>query len=163
MSDLEELKKEIRELRDIIEIQRVVSGVSLWSDLGDHAAGEALYTPDAVLDYTSMFGPEGGSVKVRDFWQSCLEFLPGFDATHHQTTNFDVVVNGDTAKAISLVRATHRIDNDIANNGGVYEHELVRTPQGWKIKRQSYRATFFEKESLIEKARERAQSAQAAA
>lgn len=162
MSELEQLKNEVRELRDILEIQRVVSGVSLYSDLGDHAAGEALYMPDAILDYTAMFGPEQGLFGVREFWESVLEFLPGFDATHHQTTNFDVVVNGDTAKSTSLVRATHKLGNDTANNGGVYVHDLIRTPEGWRIKRQSYRLMFEEKDSLIERARERLKQSQPA-
>jgi ketosteroid isomerase-like protein len=156
MSELEQLKKEVRELRDIVEIQRVVGAVSLYSDLGDHAAGERLYTKDATLDYSSMFGPDASTTDVGEFWKQVMEFLPGFDATHHQTTNFDVKVDGDTATAVSMVRATHRIGDDTANNGGVYEHYLVRTPEGWRIKRQSYRATFFEKEQLIEKARAQA-------
>jgi ketosteroid isomerase-like protein len=153
MSELDQLRAEVRRLRDILEIQRVISGASLYSDLGDHARSEAMYTADATLDYSDIFGPEAAALPAAVHWSNARELVRGFDSMHHQTTNFDIDVKGDTATATSLIRSTLRINDETASNGGSYVHRLVRTADGWRIARQEFKLSYSEGPNLIERAR----------
>ena len=52
-------------------------------------------------------------------------------------TNPIVLIDGDRARVTSSVHATHYLPNDRGEPYwvfvGTYEHELVRTPAGWRI------------------------------
>jgi hypothetical protein len=156
MSRLDELQQEIQELRDVLQIQRVIYGVTLYSDLRDYARSEALFTEHATLDYSYFFGADAAALKVKTHWDNVRLLAPGFDATHHQTTNLDIEVRGDTATATSLVRATLRVADHTCTDGGVYIHDLVRTSDGWRIKRQVFKGSYHEGDDVIERARMRA-------
>jgi ketosteroid isomerase-like protein len=140
---------------DRIAIQDVISSVSVHSDLKEPTEVYQYYTDDAVMDYTTLFGEEGGKLPVRVQRQRIMEFFPGFDATHHQTTNFQITIDGDEATSRAQVRATHRIDDDRWVVGGTYHHKLRRTPNGWKISYHRFDLAYIEGVDLVERARAR--------
>jgi hypothetical protein len=142
-------------MQDRIEIQDIVSLPTLYVDLGDYQVAAQFYVKDAILDYSSVLGPAAQALPVERYWASVLQFMPGFDSSLHQITNFDISMEGEAAVCISAVRATLRIGEETYSNGGIYRHTLVRTAEGWRISHQSYRKTFEEGASLLEKARAR--------
>jgi SnoaL-like domain len=156
MTELELLKEEIREVADRLEIQRVISGATLYSDLGDPARSEALYTDDATLDYSAIFGPDASALPAKVHWKNVRDVVMGLDAATHQNTNFDIEIRGDAAKSASLVRGTLRIGSNIAVSGSIYYHDFVRTKDGWRIARQVYKVSYSEQgnmQELVERAR----------
>jgi hypothetical protein len=144
-------------IEDRMEIQDIVSLPSLYVDIGDYRAAAQCYAKDAILDYASVFGPSAKALSAATYWTTVLDFMPAFDSSLHQTTNFDINVEGATATCVSAVSATLRLGGDIYSNGGIYRHTLIRTDEGWRISHQSYQRTFEEGESLLEKARSRIQ------
>jgi|SRR5882757_1948167 len=120
------------------QIIDVIGAVTLHIDLQEFEAARSLFTPDATFCYQSLFGGDSSPIPAEQFWQYVLSFLPGLDRGFHQTTNFDIHVDGDTATSRSMVFACHRLDNELWEQGGSYEHELVKLPVGWRIRQQNY-------------------------
>lgn len=138
---------------DRIAIQDVISAVSMHSDSKEYSEVYQYYTDDAIMEYGSLLGDEG--LPVHEQRRKIMEFFPGFDVTHHQSTNFQITVDGDQATSRAQVRATHVIDKDFWIVAGTYLHKLRRTAQGWKIYRHRFDLGYIEGIDLVERARER--------
>ncbi|HKP07811.1 MAG TPA: nuclear transport factor 2 family protein [Microbacterium sp.] len=58
--------------------------------------------------------------------------------THHHLGNIYIQIDGDVATSRAYLTATHVFSDDRTDNahaGGWYEHEVVRTPEGWRFRR----------------------------
>jgi hypothetical protein len=102
-----------------------------WNKVGDS------FDHKVVLDYTSMSGGKPSTltpVEIINAWKS---LLPGFDATHHQTGNFLVEINGNQAEAFCYGTATHYLKNNSGKNiwtvVGTYNASLKKIENQWKI------------------------------
>lgn len=140
-------------LADRIAVQDVICAVSLHSDLDEPELALALFTDDAIMDFSSVFGA-GSEISAREHRQKSLEFLPGFDGRQHQITNFQITILGDHAEARSQVRATHALGEATWIACATYFHTLVRTASGWRISRQRTALIFQEGQHLIAQARQ---------
>lgn len=151
------------DVADRLEIEDVVGAVSLFADLGDYDSAAKMFTPDATFDYSGIMGPEAANIGLKQYWDDVKAFVPGFETTHHQASNFDVRVDGDKATCTSMVRAFLRIGDKSFENGGVYHHRFVRTPKGWRITWLTYELRFEKGDkSLFDLARQRVAGKQAA-
>lgn len=66
------------------------------------------------------------------------EALSRFSHTHHQVGNHEITVNGDQAHMRTYITATHVLASDPSTLlilWGIYDDQLVRTRDGWKITR----------------------------
>jgi hypothetical protein len=142
-------------LFDRIAVQDVICAVTLYSDLDEPDKALAQYTDDAIIDYSSVMGPDSARVPVKVHRQRLAEFLPGFDARQHQVTNFEVTFEGDTAVVRSQCRAAHCLGKEFWIAGATYHHRLVRSSAGWKITYQRAHLLFQEGEHLVSLARAR--------
>ncbi|HEX9234702.1 MAG TPA: nuclear transport factor 2 family protein, partial [Actinomycetota bacterium] len=99
-----------------------------WDVLG------ALFTPDAVLDYTRAGGPRGTFEEVLPFLQQGLGL---FSVTQHFITNRRIKVDGDRAESSAyLYNPLGRDDGGgmtFLAVGGRYVTRYRRTPDGWRI------------------------------
>lgn len=142
---LETLQAELQELRDRQAIIDTINAVGIYADFLQWDLVAAQFADEVVLDYTSYAqasaGTEAGDpdtltpAEIINAWQTVL---PGYDYTQHIIGNHQVEFTGDdTARAISSIYATHYLENDAGENHwvfvGNYEHEMVRTEDGWKI------------------------------
>jgi len=147
----------VRNISDRIAIQDVISAVTLHSDLNEFDRVLALYTPGAVIDYSGVSGPESANIPVEQHRQNLLGFLPGFDQRQHQTTNFQISIDGDTAASRAQVRAIHILDGAIWLVHGTYHHRLERSATGWLITYQRADVVHQEGAHLVAAARQRVQ------
>jgi hypothetical protein len=139
-------------LQDRIDIADVISSVTFYGDCGEWSNHRELYCDDATLDYSRLFGDLGLS-KIDDFLQQVESFLPGFDATQHMVTNFDIRVDNDRGISRSHVHGIHWIDDRVWSLRGVYNHDLIRVGRGWKIQHQVFKPLFESGDrNLIEEA-----------
>ena len=120
------------------QIIDVVSAVTLCIDVMEFDVARSMYAPGATLTYKSLFGADSAPVPADQFWDRVLEFLPGLDRCFHQITNFDVHVEGDTATSRSMVYGCLRLDKELWEQGGLYEHDLIKLPVGWRIRHQAF-------------------------
>jgi len=136
-------------LKDRLDIQDAICAVTLHSDMNEPEAALALYAPGAVIDYSSVSGPESANVPVEQHRAKLATFLPGFDKRQHQVTNFEVKVQGDQASCRAQVRAIHLLQGEIWLVHGTYHHRLTRTPDGWRITYQRADMIYQENEHLV--------------
>lgn len=146
-------------LADRIAIEDVICAITLNGDLRDFEAAYALFTPDAEFDYTSLLGTSG-TQSLAEFRAAAAQFRPAID-TLHQVSNFNIQLDGDSAEARSTVRAVTRVDDLIAENGGIYTHRLRRTAKGWRVTYVRYDRIFQHGADVFAAAREKMAAMQA--
>jgi SnoaL-like domain len=98
-----------------------------WSEVKNAMAEEVL------LDYSSMTGNPAAleaSEKIVETWKG---FLPGFDKTHHQVSDFKVSQNGSLAQVYLFGKADHYISGEIWTVEGTYDVTLSRSDAHWKV------------------------------
>jgi epsilon-lactone hydrolase len=140
---------------DRLEIQDAICGVTLQADCRNFAKIPPLFTSDATMDYSELFGDDQTSVPVGQFFTDVRSFLPGFDATQHLVTNFDIKVFGDVAYSTAQVRASHWIDDKEWVVGLTYHHQLQRLNSKWKIRHLAVSRRYEIGERLIDIAAKR--------
>ena len=136
-------------LRDRLAIQDVLTryGTSLDDKNWERLA--TCFLPDAVADYGAL-GDHQGYDEIEKICRNALEPL---DGSQHFISNFEIRVDGDTAKTRSYLMAQHIRKS--APGGphfllaGVYRDEFVRTSDGWRIRRRELATTWTEGNPLV--------------
>lgn len=125
---------DLQQLSDRLEIADVLTRYTVAVDTKNYADLYDVFTPDAVLDYSSPGGPVGPPSEVIPWIE---QGLAGFVRTMHQLGQLSVQVEGDTATAKAyfynpMVLLTRDGSELLVECGGYYHHTLVRTADGWK-------------------------------
>jgi hypothetical protein len=66
--------------------------VTLFVDAHEFDRLAQLFTDDAIMNYSTIFGPDQNAVPAKKFLGNVSKFIPGFDSTQHMVTNFDIRV-----------------------------------------------------------------------
>ncbi len=136
---------ELQRLADRAAISDVVLGYATGLDRHDWKLYRSIFTDEIEMDFRSVGLPEA-RVKA-DAWVADAKVLfAGFDATQHLSANHVHDVRGDEATCISYMQAEHFVTKDDAllrwTIGGYYTNELVRTAQGWKLRKITLTVTW---------------------
>jgi hypothetical protein len=142
--------KAVRALLDQAAIREVIDRYFYCVDSGTMSDFDQVFTPDAKADYN------GGQVKFNS-WREVRDGMAGnlrswnASSGNHFTTSTRIIVKGDTAKAdthAAVFLMTERgqgLSGTIMARGLRYQDDLVRTPDGWRIKyRLHHRSWNFE-------------------
>jgi hypothetical protein len=123
-----------QELADRLEIESVLSAYAWALDSKEFDGLDAVFTPDASLDYTTAGGIKGAYPEVKAWLASVL---PHFPAYQHLISNVEVTIDGDTAT--SRAAFYNPMGHDKAGKrvyfhcGGEYHDRWRRTQDGWRI------------------------------
>lgn len=128
---------DVQQLSDRIEIADLLTAYTRAVDGGDWDRLDAVFTPDAQLDYTSAGGIQGAFPEVKAW---LVEMLPRFARRQHVIGQSEVVLDGDAATVTAyFTNPMISVGDDGAERlfacGGYYHHRLVRTPEGWRSRR----------------------------
>lgn len=136
---------DIQEISDRLALGQLMVEYVEAIDAKDWDALDAVFTPDAHLDYESSGGPEGKGdyPTIRAWLQKSLAMFP---MTQHLIGQSRITIDGDTAQCRTMFNNPMGVPvNDdgiydesgtglhIFTVGGIYEDTCVRTPDGWKI------------------------------
>jgi 3-phenylpropionate/cinnamic acid dioxygenase small subunit len=121
---------------DTLEITQLLYRYARAIDGRDWKALERVFTPDARIHYAVERGAE---LTFRELGPWLAQALAIFKATQHVITNPLVELAGDTARCTSYLTGTHvQVRRDgteaLTTEGSTYTDELVRTPEGWRIR-----------------------------
>jgi hypothetical protein len=125
---------DLRELSDRMEISDLLTAYTRAVDTRSWDDLDAVFTPDAVLDYSAVGGPVDTLAAVKPW---VAEGLRGFDRYQHLIGQVAIDLDGDTATATAymtnpmVARAPDGMET-LWEVGGYYHHDLVRTPHGWR-------------------------------
>jgi len=121
----------------IQQIKNLFSG----ADARDWEKVKAVMNDTITLDYSSMTGNPAISLTPNDITNAWAAFLPGFDSTHHQLSNFSVTIDGDLATADYAGKADHFINQEIWTVEGTYHTNLKLINGSWLITGQKFNFT----------------------
>ena len=121
---------------DRIAIEEQLARYCRAIDTGEWDLLDTVFTPDAILDYTSPGGIRGAFPEVKAW---LAQVLPLFPIRQHYVTNVEVeMTGGDTAisRAYLYNPMGRRADDGQVSlfvTGGIYRDRWRRTPDGWRI------------------------------
>ena len=126
----------LQEISDRMEIQQLLVDYSTAIDQRRFDDLDAVFTPEAYIDYRAMGGIDGQYPEVKAW---LAEVLPNFPAYSHMVGNFDIRISGDTATSRTILFNPMVLDAEkkqIMFCGLWYDDELIRTSDGWRLTRR---------------------------
>ena len=120
---------------DRLEIQDLISRYPVYVDNRELDQLDALFTPDARLDFTSFGGPNGGLADVKAFLTASLGM---FASTQHMMGLPAIALNAHTATSKTSCHNPMVMEGPDGKRqawliGLWYDDELVKTADGWRI------------------------------
>lgn len=136
----------VRELSDRLQINDLLVRYTRAIDTKDWNLLDTCFLPDADVDYTATGGIAGKYPEVRAWLAKALSMFP---ITVHYVTNSEVELQGDRAKARTLVFNPMFFANPDGSLhdftvGAAYVDELVWTADGWRIAKRSEEAGYMQ-------------------
>ena len=123
------------------DIRSTINHLFVATDQQDWQKVEQSFAEEVVLDYSTMTGSPAAVMSPGQIVASWQGILPGFDHTHHQTGNFIIAANGNTATAFCYGTASHYLDDEGAKIWtviGSYHFDLVKSEDAWKISKMKF-------------------------
>lgn len=140
----------LQELADRLEVADLLRRYATALDSRDWDLLASVFTDDGAADYGELGGVNTGAATIAAF---CRSALAGLDASQHLITNEVVELDGDRGRARCYFQAQHVYRGAEGGDhylvGGTYEDELVRTPEGWRIRRRTLLPTWFEGNAAV--------------
>ena len=135
----------IQEISDRLEIQQLMASYSNAIDARDYDRLDAVFTPDAYIDYRAMGGIDGRYPEVKAWLKPALA---GFPRYYHMIGNIDIVLSKDTARTRT---ACFNPMQCTLPDGGTqvmflglwYVDHLARTAGGWRISQRVEESCFL--------------------
>jgi SnoaL-like domain len=130
-------KYSLQELSDRAEIGDVFTRYATGIDTRNWELWRTCFVDDVEMS-ASVRG--GISSKGADgLVAKCKADVEGLDATQHIIGNHNIVLDGDTAHCTSYLHAQHVFRSEHSGGhlilAGYYTYDMVRTPDGWKIRK----------------------------
>lgn len=126
-----------QEISDRWEIQQLLVDYSTAIDTRNFDGLDAVFTPDAYIDYRALGGIAGRFPEVKAW---LAEVLPNFATYSHMLGLPAIRVDGDsaTARTFCFNPMVFSAENDPMMLVGLwYDDEFVRTADGWRMSRRS--------------------------
>lgn len=125
----------LQEMSDRLEIQDLFARYCHAIDSRDWDALDAVFTPDARIDYSEAGGATGDYPAIKAWLARALEPFPAYQ---HMVATSRIDIDGDEAAARTILfnPMVHRDEaggQQVFFVGLWYRDRLVRTPAGWRI------------------------------
>jgi hypothetical protein len=126
---------ELATIADRLAIDEQLTRYCRAIDTGDWDLLDAIFTPDATLDYTSSGGRRGAYPDIKAWLASVL---PTFAVRQHLVTNREIAIAGDFATSRASLfnpMGMRRPDGgtQLFFTGATYHDRWRRTAEGWRI------------------------------
>ena len=128
-------------LSDHVEIAQLLQRYAKALDEKDYALLDTIFTPDAVTNYE--LGALGNRTTYPQMRALFERFNAVFSFTSHLISAPLVELDGDAATAETRLIATHGLERRNGEKSawfvvGFYRDELVRTKDGWRIRKRKF-------------------------
>ncbi len=129
-----------QELRRLLEKDKIITAITqlfVETDNRDWERVKACFASQVRFDMSSLTGAAPATLspaQIADAWDSGLRPLK---AVHHQAGNYEVTLDGSTARAFCYATASHYLPNPSGHNTrvfvGSYDFHLTSDGQRWLI------------------------------
>ena len=146
MADAKNIASTLQRLVDRADIEDLLCRYARACDTKDWELYRAVFTPDAVIDYTAAYGIRGPVAEVSE-WIARLMIASHVPKTQHMLANVEITIDRDSASAHAYyinpdVRSDGAGGFGLLLNGGYYTATVCRLPEGWRITRLAAEVTF---------------------
>lgn len=115
------------------KIIEAITNLFKGTDERDWELVRSVMADNVLLDYQSMTGIEPGMQTPQQIIDAWAGFLPGFDTTHHQLSEFRVRLHGSEADVDYVGKADHFIGDEVWTISGTYQTKLEKQNGTWLI------------------------------
>jgi len=130
------MDENLQRLFDQTEIRDTILRFAVSLDLKDWDQCRSCFTDDIDVDYSDLRGESPVQMLADEFIAQRRKAL-GHLKTQHLSTNHLITIQGGHATCVSSMaiyrRRSSSVEDGTFDTHCYYTHELVRTPQGWKI------------------------------
>jgi 3-phenylpropionate/cinnamic acid dioxygenase small subunit len=117
-------------------IEQLLFRYAWMVDRREWGSMDAVFAPDATIDYASTGGP--GALPYREALAWLDRALAPWPINLHHITNIMIEIDGDRGKArcyftAPMGRVAPDGGREFITNAGFYLDEIVRTSDGWRI------------------------------
>jgi hypothetical protein len=127
----------LEDIADRLEIQDLLVSYSHAIDFQRWDELDAVFTPDAFIDYTVFGGPSGTYPEIKKYLS---ETMPMFSSYYHMVATSKIEVNGDTGTGVTICHNPMVLGKGASEHifvcGLWYHDTYVRTAEGWRISRR---------------------------
>jgi hypothetical protein len=134
---------DLQELGDRADIEATLVRYTRAIDTGEWDMLDTVFTADAEIDYTSTGGITGRFAEVKPW---LAEMLPIFPRRMHTLGQLDISFGDESEGDVDSATVAAYFHNPmgmpqdegpdhLVEFGGIYHHEFVRTPDGWRSRR----------------------------
>jgi hypothetical protein len=135
---------DVQELSDRAEITELIAGYTRALDQRAWDDFDAIFAPDAHIDYSAFGGSSGDLAATKEF---LAQSMPIFTKTQHMLGLPSITIDSDRARAVTPCHNPMLLGSGKEAKVMVcslwYHHELVRTESGWRIARLSEERNFM--------------------
>jgi len=135
---------ELQALVDERAVIRIADAIDRAVDAQDWALARSYFADRVAVDFSTLSGQPPTTITAADLIGGWAGNLKGSKTSLHFRTNHQVTVDGDRATVLSNGYAWNRMEGNgdpLWEVWGTYEHQLARTPQGWKVDGFTFRMT----------------------
>ena len=136
----------IQTLLDRAALSDVLHNYAAGVDMRDWSLFRSCFTDDLEADFTGVL--PGNVCHGADKWvAAAAKLIEPLAATQHIITNHAHLIDGDKATSRAYLQAQHmqKDGSSVEQHyliGGYYDYDMVRTSEGWKIKKYSLTQTW---------------------
>ena len=123
------------------KIIQTFSAVFAGADERDWAKVQNAMAANVLLDYSSLSGNPAATLSSEKIIETWKGFLPGFDRTHHQLSEFEVEINQAVANVHCRGKADHFIGKEAWTVEGTYDGELEVKNSNWVVTKLAFHLT----------------------
>jgi hypothetical protein len=134
----------LQQISDRLEIQQLFTDYATAIDTRNFDALDAVFTPDAYIDYRAMGGIDGRFPQIKAWLAQVLTNFPNY---FHLVGNVALKLEGDQASSTIICFNPMQVNlgegkSQVMFLGLWYDDQLVRTAQGWRMSRRVERKCF---------------------
>jgi hypothetical protein len=134
----------LQQISDRLEVQQLFTDYATAIDRKNFDALDAVFTPDAYIDYRAMGGIDGRYPEVKAW---LAQVLPNFPNYFHMVSNIALKIEGDRASSTIVCFNPMQMNlpdgkSQVMFLGLWYDDKLVRTAQGWRMSERVERKCF---------------------
>jgi hypothetical protein len=134
-------QQKIQLVLDRAEISEVIYRYAIGADRRDAAMFASVFTDQMSAHIRGGSFGEGRKRTLANsqFGEDVARALSRFPVTQHSFNVYKIDIKDDQAQTVVYMQARHFIAESEGirppwDMGGYYEHHLVRTPSGWKVR-----------------------------
>lgn len=118
---------------DADQIIQTVTSIFAGADERNWAKVQKAMAKTIELDYSSLSGAPASAMSASKLIETWKGFLPGFERTHHQLSNFNVIQHTNRSSVTFDGKADHFLRSEVWTVEGDYYAELIPGDHGWQV------------------------------